>query len=438
MPSETLTTKPWWCLRIYSWIHYGLIPVILLRLLLRSLRNPAYRQRIGERFGFIAYSSADLSPIWLHAGSVGELNAARGIIDELLKTQKRPICITTITPTGSSQVKKLYGNRVEHYYLPLDVTSAVKRFLRRTQPCAGIIMETDLWPNLLYHCARQNIPICLANARLSARSARRYTYVAKLIKPALKNISLVCSQDRADARRFARLGVAQKCLSITGNIKWDATLPPNLKQKATALKKNWQSEAKRVVWVAGSVHYEELKYVLQAHLEALKTLPTLLLVVVLRHPEHATQTLHNCQTNQLKATLYSSHQPITDDTQVIIGDTFGDMLLFYGAADMAFVGGSLIPHGGHNLVEPALWGIPVLSGPHTFNFAAMTKALKKGNGLTLVNNSKELGQQLSLLWHDQAKREAIGENARQIIQHQRGVLARLNQKIDSLLASITT
>ena len=343
--------------------HLGL-PLVAIRLWLRARKAPAYARRIGERF---ALNLPTLQPggIWVHAVSVGESIAAAPMIRELLKRYPQlPITVTCMTPTGSERIQALFANepRIQHCYLPYDLPWAAARFLNRVQPKLAVIMETELWPNHIHQCAKRGIPVALANARLSARSAKGYGRFARLTRPMLEEMSLIAVQTETEAERFRQLGARPECVEVTGSIKFDLTIDPQLLVDARELREQWQALA-RPVWIAASTHEGEDEIVLAAHRQLLGHYPNALLMLVPRHPERFNQVFELCQREGFATVRRSSGEPVTASTQVMLGDTMGELLFLYALADTAFVGGSLVPNGGHNLLEPAALAKPVLSGP---------------------------------------------------------------------------
>ena len=409
---------------------------MLLRLAWRGLRAPAYWRRWPERFGFFTGTPAR-ETLWIHAVSVGETQAALPLIKAL--QQHYPdmmLVVTTTTPTGSERVRAALGDTVFHVYAPYDLPSAVQRFLQRTRPCVAIIMETELWPNLIHGCQHHGIPVIVANARLSVRSSAGYQRVARLTREALQNITMIAAQAQADAQRFIALGADPARMRVTGNIKFDITPAADLQQRAATLRHTWG--AQRPVWVAASTHANstssEDEQVLIAFAAVRLALPNALLILVPRHPERFAKVTALCRKQGYNVMLRSEQKPgdattdmVTPDinTDIYIGDSMGELMLFYAASDVAFVGGSLITHGGHNLLEPAALGIPVITGPHTFNFSDISRMMLEADAARRVDNAAELATTVITYLQNDTLRRITGENARNLVEQNRGALAKL-------------
>lgn len=413
--------------RLWSGLVAMLVPLALARLWWRGRRSPGYRQRLGERFG----AAPQLAPgaIWLHAVSLGETRAALPLIRALLARHPgRPLLVTTTTPTGSAQVREALGERVAHCYAPWDLPGACARFLDRTQPALAVIMETELWPNLFAACAARGVPLVVANARLSARSARGYARVPRLIRPTLAATTLIAAQAAADAGRFVTLGAPN--VEVTGNLKFDLALPAALPSRALALRQGWG--ATRPVWIAASTHAGEDEQLLAAHATLRARWPDLLLVLVPRHPERFDAVAALVQTRGF-ALARRSHNEAASAAAVYLGDTMGELLLLAAASDAAFVGGSLVPTGGHNVLEPAALGVPVAWGPHMFNFAAAEQLLAEAGAGRQVRDAADLAVAIGGWLADPALRARCGAAGAAVVAANRGALARLLERLDALL-----
>ena len=416
--------------------HLGL-PLVALRLGYRAWRAPAYARRIAERFAF-RLPPLEKGGIWLHAVSVGESIAAAPLIRELLaRYPELPITVTCMTPTGSERIQALfagpdYRGRVQHCYLPYDLPWAAARFLDRVQPQLALIMETELWPNHIHQCARRGIPVALANARLSERSARGYARFAKLTAPMLAELSLIAVQTAAEAGRFRRLGARSEAVEVTGSIKFDLHLDPELPRRASALREHWGAMS-RPVWIAASTHGGEDESVLAAHRQLLAQWPDALLILVPRHPERFAAVFELCRREGFSTRRRSAGEPLAAGDQVLLGDTMGELLFLYALADVAFVGGSLVASGGHNLLEPAALGKPVLSGPHLFNFLEIAAQLREAGALGEVADAQELAQQVAELWREPAAAQRTREAGLAVLQANQGALARLLAGLGRLL-----
>lgn len=417
---------PWRSL--YSAALYLLMPAVLLRLLWRSRAHPGYRRGLPQRFGFVPRLQG--RPAWFHAVSVGETLAAVPLIQEYRRRHPQtPVLVTTMTPTGSDRVRAAFGDAVAHVYLPYDLPGAVARFLDRAQPRLGVLMETELWPNLLAAARQRGIPMALLNARLSARSARGYARVANLLRPALDDLALVSAQTRADARRFRCLGLAPCRLRVLGSIKFDQQVPPGVLDRGRRLRQ--ALGAGRPVWIAASTHAGEEQAALEAHRRLRETLPQAGLVLVPRHPERFDAVAELCARQGFPPARRSTGAA-PGAAAVYLGDTMGELPLMLAAADVAFVGGSLVPRGGHNLLEPAALGLPVLTGPHTFNFHAIHRLLERGGGCRTVNSAQALAVALSELLGDRDRRLAMGEAACQVVARHRGSRERMLEALETV------
>ncbi len=417
---------------LYTLVLYLLAPLVMLRLLWRSLRAPDYRRRWGERFGFYRQETLDES-VWVHAVSVGEVQAAVPLIEALLARQPPlRLVVTTTTPTGSQRVREMFGSDVEHVYVPYDLPRAVRNFLRRYRPRIAVIMETELWPNLFDGCRRLRIPVVVANARLSERSARRYSRVLSLFRETIRNVTVIAAQGKADAARFRTLGVDPATLRITGSIKFDMKLPASLREQAEVLRRQLGTD--RPVWIAASTHEGEDEQVLDAFARIRASLPDCLLMLVPRHPERFSRVASLCRRRGFTTVLRSSNELCEQDTDIYLGNTLGELSLLYAAADVAFVGGSLVPVGGHNLLEPAALGIPAVTGPHTFNFQEITQMLLDVKGVRQVRDAEELASCVEALLCDANLRHAMGQRGLKLVERNRGALEKLLNIIDAWMA----
>ncbi|SDS66142.1 3-deoxy-D-manno-octulosonic-acid transferase [Halopseudomonas litoralis] len=410
---------------LYSLIFTLCLPLILARLLYRAWRAPAYARRWRERFAL----SGDLRAggIWVHAVSVGESIAAAPMVRELRKRHPElPVTITCMTPTGSEQIRKLFGDEVGHAYLPYDLPWLQRRLIRRLRPRISIIMETELWPNLVAECGRAGVPVVLANARLSERSARGYQRVSGLVRPMFAALDWVAAQTAAEAERFLMLGVRQTALTVTGSIKFD--LKPGAELLATAAQ--WRAQwGERPVWIAASTHSGEDEVVLAAHRQVLQQHPDALLILVPRHPERFDAVARQIEGAGLSMVRRSAGNMPTSSDLVLLGDTMGELMQFYACADVAFVGGSLIPGGGHNYLEPAALGLPVLSGPHRFNFAEISELLERAGALVEVADAQGMAEQVNGWLSDRPSARVAGEAGRVVVEANQGALERLLQGI---------
>lgn len=417
---------------LYSLLLHLILPLIGLRLLWRAWRAPDYAKRVGERFA-IGLPPMRQGGIWIHAVSLGESIAAAPLIRELLARHPHlPITVTSMTPTGSARIQALFGEQVQHCYLPYDLPWACARFFRHVHPRLAIIMETELWPNHIHQCARHGVPVALANARLSERSARGYGKLAKLTAPMLAELSLVAAQTEAEAERFRQLGARPGCVEVTGSIKFDLRVDPELLLRAAELRASWGA-TQRPVWIAASTHAGEDEIVFAAHRQLLAQQPQALLILVPRHPERFAAMFELSEREGFTTVRRSQGHAVTDETQVLLGDTLGELLFLYALADLAFVGGSLVENGGHNLLEPAALGKPLLSGPHLFNFLEIAAQLRTAGDLIEVSDAQSLHDAVQRLFAEPARAAAMAESGLGVLRANQGALERLLAGLERLL-----
>lgn len=407
---------------LYTWVLYLVLPLVLLRLLWRSIKAPAYRQRWSERLGQFAPPEG-WGGIWIHAVSVGEVQAVLPLIRRLLADNpKLPITVTTTTPTGSARVTEQLGDQVFHVYFPYDLPLALTGFLRRVRPRVLLMVETEIWPNLLYECSKHGVFALLANARLSANSARRYARLGSFTRETFSRIDCIAAQDGADAQRFCDLGLPPERVSVTGSIKFDMRIPASLEEQVEVLRREWGG---RPVWVAGSTHEGEDELVLFAHRRILERVPDALLILVPRHPERFERVAGLCKRERFRLARRSEHGAYRTDSEVYLGDTMGELPILLGSSDVAFIGGSLVKTGGHNMLEASGQGVAVCFGPYVFNFAAISQLLTAEGAAVQIGGEVELAD-LVLAWFDDASRRAeVGENGRRVVAKNRGALERL-------------
>lgn len=413
---------------VYAALWIAATPFVLARLAWRSRRQAGYLEAIPERFG--AYAPAPGGPrIWVHAVSVGETRAAAPIIAAL--AQRYPnhrILVTHMTPTGRATGIELFGDRVERAWLPYDMGFAARRFLAHYRPQFGILLETEIWPRLLEECARAGIPVVLANARMSARSARRYARFPAFTRWALANLSGIAAQTAPDAQRLAELGA--RAIEVTGNVKFDLALPEDVGQRGAGFRARF-GEA-RSVWVAGSTREGEEAELLTAF-AAMQAQPAALLVIIPRHPHRFDEVAALSRSRGFHTARRSDAADVAADVRVVVGDSMGEMLAYYAAADVAIMGGSLLPYGSQNLIEPCALGKPVIVGPHTYNFEeAAEEAIHAGAALR-VRDAHEALAAAAELSRDTARRERMGESARAFVAAHRGAVDRLMTWLDSTI-----
>lgn len=411
---------------LYTALFYLGLPLVAIRLWLRARKAPAYAKRIGERFT-LGMPTLQPGGIWVHAVSVGESIAAAPMIRALLERYPAlPITVTCMTPTGSERIQALFANEahIQHCYLPYDLPCAAARFLERVQPKLAVIMETELWPNHIHQCAKRGIPVALANGRLSQRSAKGYGRFSKLTAPMLAEMSLLAVQTEAEAQRFRDLGARSETVDVTGSIKFDLTIDPQLLQRAADLRSQWQAQD-RPLWIAASTHEGEDAVVLDAHRRLLANHPDALLILVPRHPERFNSVFELCQREGFATVRRSTGANVDAQTRVLLGDTMGELLFLYALADSAFVGGSLVPNGGHNLLEPAALAKPVLSGPHLFNFLDIAAQLREAGALAEVDDAEGLAVEVQRLFELPRDAQRMAEAGLAVMRRNQGALQRL-------------
>lgn len=415
-----------WALRtLYTGLFHLALPFILWRLWRRGKQAPRYRQRVGERFGFFKGNPAP-GGIWIHTVSVGETLAAAPLIKSLQQQYpERSITVTTTTPTGSERALQLFGDSVFHVYLPYDLPWCLTRFFRRIQPAIGLIMETELWPNVLAIAHNRGIPTVLLNARLSAKSARGYQRFGGLSREMLSNLSGVAVQNATDGQRFIELGLDAEKLAVSGNIKFDIDINAAQRALAEQLKVSWRT-AQHPIWIAASTHPGEDEILLEAHRQLLTQHPNQRLLLIPRHPERFAAVTEQATNAGFKVGLRRQPDSINDATQVIIGDTMGEMLALMGTARIAFIGGSLIPHGGHNMLEACIWQLPILNGPYFHNFQEIGDQLVDAGAMVLASDAAQLAAELGELIDSPKQAQIMGTAGLHFLQQHRGALNRIS------------
>ncbi|WP_434997466.1 lipid IV(A) 3-deoxy-D-manno-octulosonic acid transferase [Vibrio scophthalmi] len=408
---------------LYSLLLTLVAPFLLFGLYKKKPNKPRFGARWKEHFGFTPKLKCTKRPIWIHAVSVGESILAINIIQKLkLLSPELPIVVTTTTSTGAEQIAKL-GDLVEHRYMPIDFSFAVRRFLRVVQPKQLIIIETELWPNTLHQVAKQGIDISVINARLSEKSCRNYAKVQVIFNSINHSVARWLCQSEADAQRFIRLGVNPENINVTGSIKFDIKIDDSVEQQGHKLRE-WLG-VQRPIWIAASTHKGEDEQVLKAHKDVLLQHPDALLILVPRHPERFDSVFELCRSQNLHTIRRTTNQSIESTTQVYLADTMGEMLTLLKASNVCFMGGSLIGHkvGGHNVLEPAALNIPTITGPSFFNFKEITEALIEQNGIWVCQGSNQLAKQVNELLSSSEKGEQLAHNAYQLVEQNRGALS---------------
>ncbi|MFZ3516701.1 lipid IV(A) 3-deoxy-D-manno-octulosonic acid transferase [Vibrio harveyi] len=397
-------------------------PFLLFGLYKSKPNKPKFGQRWKEHFGITPKLTSDEKPIWIHAVSVGESIAATPFIKALKKQNpEQPILVTTTTSTGAEQIAKL-GDLVEHRYMPIDFAFAVKRFLKTTQPKKMLIIETELWPNTLNEVHKAGIPISVINARLSEKSCSNYAKVQPLFNVIEPCLTQVLCQTESDANRFERLGVDKDKLKVTGSIKFDIQISDDAKEKSKILRQELGQN--RPVWIAASTHKGEDEQVLAAHKRVLESHPDALLILVPRHPERFDDMYDLCQQQGFETVRRTTQENVVNSTQVYLGDTMGEMLLLLGAADICFMGGSLVGDkvGGHNVLEPAALGVPIISGPSFFNFKEIVETMLREDYIILVDSVQNLAFSISMLMQEIHQYHYLHKNLIEFMSKNTGAL----------------
>ena len=428
---------------LYQFILLLAQPLVHLRLRRRARREPAYGERQAERFGHVP-ASIRSQPVWFHTVSAGETIAAAPLIRQLAaEYSDTPFLVTTMTPTGSQQVVERLGDCVDHCYAPYDFKSGVQRFFARVQPKILILMETELWPNLIGQASAAGIPVLLVNARLSERSARGYQRISGLSRPMLRQLSDIACQSQEHVDRFVSLGADPATTRALGSVKYDVSLPADFEQRVA----DWRTcfaLQRQPVWIAASTHPGEDASVIAAFQTARQTLPNLVLVLVPRHPVRADEVVDLAQqagftVARQSVSAANAQLQVTDVlADVIVGDVMGTLLELYGLAQVAFVGGSLVDVGGHNPLEPAVCGLPVLSGPHQFNFTDIMAALERNGALQTVRSEQELAQAVVAVLTDPELAQQRGAAAIATVAENRGATDRLMQLLRLRINSALT
>lgn len=416
---------------LYSALTYLLAPLLPLYLLWRGIREPAYRRRWSERFGWLP-SDLPKDGIWVHAASVGEVQAASGFIRALQTAYPgMPLLVTTMTPTGAAQLERLFGNAVRHCYLPFDMPHAVWLFLRRVRPKLGLVVEMEFWPNLFHGLRRRSIPFMVVNARLSQQSAHAYRRFGRFMEGVLNCPNRIAAQSNDDALRLLDLGAPGERVVVGGSLKFDQDVPASAREQGELLRQ--LLGVSRPVWIAASTREGEEELVLDAHAQVRRAVPDALLILVPRHPDRFARAEALCVERDCRLVRRSSGQACGPHAEVYLGDTMGELPVLYAAADVAFVGGSLVPMGAHNVLEPAALGLPVLVGPHTFNFAQIVRQMVEAGACDQVADAGLLADAVIELLEDPERRSRMGRKGYALVQANRGASGRLLQEVKVLL-----
>ncbi|HZF25458.1 MAG TPA: lipid IV(A) 3-deoxy-D-manno-octulosonic acid transferase [Steroidobacteraceae bacterium] len=415
---------------VYTALAYLLVPFAFGIVLWRGFKDRSYWQNLGERFGFGRRETA--TTIWVHAVSMGEVQAAAPLVRALRSRYPDiPLVLTTVTPTGALRGRSLFGDDVHVRFAPYDIPGCVRRFFDRARPRLAVILETELWPNLYRECGRRGVPLVLASARISPRSVGRYRLLVGLFRETLSHGIMIAAQSKSDAERFKSIGANPQRTHVIGNIKFDFELPEGAAIAGRQLREMLAPD--RLVWIAGSTHEGEEDLVLDAHLEVQKRIPDALLVLVPRHPNRFESVANALRKRSFRFVSRSSGARVRPDTEVWLADSLGELVTFYAASDVALVAGSLVPIGGHNLLEPAALGLPILTGPYNFNGEDVARLLLEVGAVRVVHDAAELATQVATLLGEPAQRQQMGSAGRRTLDGNRGATQRLLDLIDALL-----
>ena len=418
----------------YHLLTFLLLPVYACYWFFRGFANRAYWDKFSQRFGVGFPALAD-GTIWLHAVSVGEVQASAPLVRALAgRFPGRQLLITTVTPTGAARVESLFGDSVKHSYIPFETPNAVRNFFNSTRPALALIMETEIWPNLYAECGRRRIPLILVSARISPKSVDSYRRFLPLFRETLSHGIVIAAQSEKDAERFRSLGAAPERTWVTGNIKFDIEVPKDLVQRGAEARRELFGE--RNIWVAASTHEKEEEMVLSAHRQVRERFRDALLILIPRHPERFGSVRSLLQRRKSSFVARTEDRACGPETEVFLGDTMGEVPLFYAASDIAFVGGTLVPIGGHNLLEPAALGRPIITGPYLFNTQDIADKFASLGASVTVETADELGNAVCELIDNDEEAAAMGNRGRDILLRNRGALDRLMAQLEPLIDGV--
>ena len=423
---------------VYTFAFYFLLPLYFARLCWKGAYNREYFFRWSERLGISKDSPTKNKPlIWVHAVSVGEVNASMPLIRRLITEYPNiEILVTTTTPTGSKLLLERLGGTVKHQYLPVDLPLCIKAFLDHWQPKALILLETEIWPNLINLCKQKGIKTALVNARLSEKSKSNYLKYNPLIKESVDSLDLILAQYESDRLRFNEISQIKK-IDICGNLKFDQDIPSELNEISLNIRKDWSINGKvRPTLIASSTHEGEEDIVLDAFEKILKVRPESLLILVPRHLERFERVKGILQESKIPFVSRSMREDVSKDTKILLGDTIGELNFLYSLADVAFIGGSLIDHGGQNLLEPSAQSLALLSGPSLRNFSDISEQLIQNNALAVVHDAEELCNRYLFLIEDESTCNAIGAKAYKVFMKNRGALDAILNKLKPLISNV--
>ncbi len=421
---------------LYTLLYYCLTPLLFLRLLIKHQKSSAYKEqrqslRLAERFALFAaseFKDDSLLPVWLHTVSVGEFLATLPLLRQLMQDYpEHPLIITCTTTTGSAQISKTFAEEIKagsifHVYLPYDLPGSMQRFFKKMKPCLGIVMETEIWPNMLYIAQQCNVPMLLLNARMSERSAKGYARFPSLTKTALNQFSSIAVQNEVDASRLINLGADKKLLHITGSIKFDIKINPQDIKDGALLREqlNWQE---KTVLIAASTHKNEDEILLDVFKNLKRRHSDLVMLLVPRHPERF-QSVYQLLTQSvfkvLKRSQMNAHTESPID--ILLGDSMGEMMRYFACSDVVFMGGTMVPTGGHNILEPAALGLPIVCGPHMFNFAVINELFLQHQAIQQVTDVVSLENALDTILADKQTGKMMGEVAQKLMSQNSGAV----------------
>lgn len=415
----------------YTSLFFLLLPLVLLRLFWRGFKAPAYRQRWQERLGIYAQPCAQ-GVFWFHAVSVGEAEAVFPLIKRMQAHYSGvDFLVTTTTPTGSTRVQAVLAGTVTHVYLPYDLPCVIDRFLNTFQPKLAVIMEKEIWPNLFAQCGARNIPLCIINARLSARSARSYKKIPALVIPALHHVWAIVTQTEEDCRHFIEIGAPTDKISVAGNLKFDVAIEDETIATGALLKR--QLFPDRFVWIIASTHKGEDEIFLESYRRLKSEIPELLLLVVPRHPERFQEVKRLSETLLLQTVMRSTGESISQLTDVYIADSIGELKVLYAAADISFVAGSMVPVGGHNILEPLAIELPVMFGPYMTNFKEIAEQVLAVEAAIQCHDADDIAATVLRLYQEPGLRNKLSANGQGFIANNQGAAQRIAGILDELV-----
>jgi len=421
--------------RLYSALTYLLLPLYALYWLVRGISNRSYLDRYSQRFGF-GFPELPQGSLWVHAVSVGEVQASVPLVRELQRRfPDRRVLLTTVTPTGAAHVRKVFGDEVAHSYIPFETPMAVANFFNAAKPALAMVMETEIWPNLYHACGERGVPLVLVSARISPRSVQRYRRLLPLFREALSHGILIAAQGHSDAERFLSLGANPSRTWITGNIKFDFELPGDLFENGRKFRSKYFGE--RPVWIAASTHEGEESIVLAAHRRILESIPEAILMIVPRHPERFAAVASLIDREGFRFARRTESDHCGPDISVLLGDTMGELTMFYASSDVAFLGGTLVPIGGHNLLEPGSLGLPVITGPHLYNTQDIADWFVANGASQIVDDKDSLAEAVLPLLADPEKAAAMGAKGREVVRTNKGALQRLMVLLTPLVKQVS-